>query len=140
MSKSTLFVIAWSIARTAAATFGGSVKSYFSESLKLAYAQQTTKADRSNEEKLIGLGLKIWEKGNHRRVYFSKAQLENLFGLDVDYNSRGGVSFASIQGEKISNTTASEWLANAGYYDCNKNKFVGAFATSKRLANILENA
>lgn len=38
MTKSQLFITAWSISRTAAAQFGGSVKSYFTESLKMAYA------------------------------------------------------------------------------------------------------
>ncbi len=43
MNKSTLFVTAWSIARTAAIKFGGSVKSYFSESLKMAHAMTVKK-------------------------------------------------------------------------------------------------
>lgn len=38
MNKSSLFVNAWNIARAAAAKFGGSVKSYFAESLKAAHA------------------------------------------------------------------------------------------------------
>ena len=37
MKKSELFKTAWATARTAAITFGGTVKSYFSESLKMAW-------------------------------------------------------------------------------------------------------
>ncbi|AXC66307.1 hypothetical protein DOE63_12530 [Salmonella enterica subsp. diarizonae serovar 59:z10:-] len=58
MNKSTLFITAWNMSRDAAAKFGGSVKSYFAESLKLAYGRTRL----VTLESCLKIGGKLWEK------------------------------------------------------------------------------
>lgn len=64
MNKSTLFTNAWTIARNAANQFGGSVKSYFAESLKLAYTQMSAPKELTTAS-CLRLGGKLWEKKRH---------------------------------------------------------------------------
>ncbi|WP_312738310.1 hypothetical protein [Atlantibacter hermannii] len=123
MSKSTLFITAWSIARNAAAMFGGSVKSYFAESLKLAYAQQSQPVI-STEQKLLDLGMRVWTGGNHRRIYVNAEHWAEVFGLVIDVYKTGNIKSAALNGETISNTKAYKLIALRPYFDCNTQKFV----------------
>ena len=67
VNKRNLMKTAWKIARNAAAKFNESVKSFFSEALKMAWK-------KLKDETLI-MGLceigNEWAKGNHHRVYFN---------------------------------------------------------------------
>lgn len=102
MNKSTIFSNAWSIARNAAAKFGGSVKSFFAEALKMAY-----RATELTVEALVKLGGSEWIKGDYHRVYFNGDALCEIIGLSISTYKTGNVSFAVMNGEKISNTKAS---------------------------------
>lgn len=53
-------------------------------------------------KKLESKGFKRWTKGEHDRLY---ANAES-FGLEVDYYKSGNISYATLNGEKISNTSA----------------------------------
>ena len=67
VNKSNLMKTAWEIARNAAAKFNKSVKSFFSESLKLAW--------KKLKDEILIMGLceigNEWAKGRHHRVYFN---------------------------------------------------------------------
>ncbi|WP_261465888.1 hypothetical protein [Serratia entomophila] len=102
MNKSTIFSNAWSIARNAAAKFGGSVKTFFAEALKMAY-----RATELTVEALVKMGGSEWIKGDYHRVYFNFDALCEIIGLSYSTYKTGNVSFAMYNGSKISNTKAA---------------------------------
>lgn len=106
MNKSTIFSNAWSIARDAAAKFGGSVKSFFAEALKMAY-----RATELTVDALVKLGGSEWIKGDYHRVYFNGEALCEIIGLSYSTYKTGNVSFAVLNGVKISNTKAASLRA-----------------------------
>lgn len=61
-------------------------------------------------EQLIAAGGSAWKSpdGKLHRVYF---QIDKLIGLEVEHYKTGNVSSATLNGESISNTLASEWLS-----------------------------
>lgn len=68
------------------------------------------------EQLLIEQGGKLWEGGPHRRVYLNN-WLE-LAGLEVNRYNTGNISSAYLDGEKISNTKASELAGIKCFWDC----------------------
>jgi len=95
IDKSKLMKRAWEIARNAAAKFNESVRSFFSESLKQAWA------NLKNETLIMGLCEigNYWAKGNHQRVYFN------------DLTQYVNVDELSWKHEKAV-------MAASAYYDC----------------------
>lgn len=113
MNKSTIFSNAWTISRNAAAQFGGSVKSYFAEALKMAYAALIAPV-QTIEEKLLALGLKVWENGNKRRIYVNWWQFKDVFGFEIWETKRG----YDTDVLNISKATAGQWSREKHFFDC----------------------
>ena len=96
---------AWEIAKEAVKDFGGKVKEYLSESLKMAWAE--VKEVRYTIEDLEAMGARRWTKAGYDRLYLNKAGLK-LAGLELSRYNTGNISFATLNGEKISNTKGGE--------------------------------
>ena len=77
-------------------------------------------------ERLAKVG-KLWEKAGKRRIYFD--DLSGWYGLKTTRYHTGNISSASLDGERISNTTAHHILSalsNAKvWYDFEDSKFHG---------------
>ncbi len=96
---------AWEISREAVNNFGGKVKEYLSEALKMAWAE--VKEVRYTIEDLEAMGARRWTKAGYDRLYLNKAGLK-LAGLELSRYNTGNISFATLNGEKISNTKGGE--------------------------------
>lgn len=90
-SKATLFQAAWSAARQGAAKFGGKVREYFREALKLAYAvfraqdaKKTIRTETSNPaQKLSHLAGVVWEwPANLRNTFAYRFIADNYARLE----------------------------------------------------------
>jgi len=77
MTKSELFKKAWEISRQAFNKFGGSVKSFFSEALKMA-----RKGESLFNIKDCGISnIRVWENYGKSRVYFDYKEGRNVFNF-----------------------------------------------------------
>lgn len=103
MNKSTLFITAWNMSRDAAAKFGGSVKSYFAESLKLAYSRTRL----VTLESCLKIGGKLWEKNGMRRVYFNGDIVAAAVGFEYDTYKTGNVKWACLGDASLANGRAN---------------------------------
>lgn len=77
-------------------------------------------------ETLEGMGANRWTKYDRDRLYLQKI-LPEMIGLKISRYNTGNISDASINGEKISNSSAGRYLAGMEktYYDIkNKKLFV----------------
>lgn len=81
----------------------------------------------SMKDKLISLGLKVWEKGDMERIYINDSHLESVFGLQlIRYNS-GNIFRAYLNGKKISNCKAKKLTCGKKiYFDIKSNQFMNA--------------
>ena len=64
-------------------------------------------------EKLEAKGFKRWTKGTMDRFYINA----DKFGLDVEYYKTGNVSYAALNGERISNSEGRAILGGKYYVD-----------------------
>ncbi len=103
MNKSTLFITAWNMSRDAAAKFGGSVKSYFAESLKLAYGRTRL----VTLESCLKIGGKLWEKNGMRRVYFNGDIVAAAVGFEYDTYKTGNIKWACLGDASLANGSAN---------------------------------
>ena len=76
-------------------------------------------------EMLESLGGKRWQGGSNDRVYLPVQLCCNLIGLAVTRYNSGNVSSATLEGEKISNGTATAMLSSldGSYYNVLTDKF-----------------
>lgn len=74
-------------------------------------------------DQMIKIGGKEWERGEDHRVYFSNDLIADLIELKIYRNSRGKVSSATLKGERISNSSVSNYLPGQFYYDVKEDKF-----------------
>jgi hypothetical protein len=74
------------------------------------------------EIKLIDMGLKVWSKGDKRRIYINIDRLESVFGLIQ--KGRNGAKESSLGGVAISNNKAFKLTIQDHYYDCITKQFV----------------
>jgi hypothetical protein len=77
---------------------------------------------------LIKLGGREWKTDKHYRIYFNdiKKRYFELIKLEVGYYKTGNVSWATVNGNGISNSTAREILNSVIgklYYDVRAGKF-----------------
>ena len=82
----------------------------------------------STAEKLIDMGCREWQKGDHHRIYFNwhtDEVLAEFFGLVINRYKTGNISSAYLNGEKISNSEARRIIGTNPYYDVNADRFVG---------------
>ncbi|HGG5993922.1 TPA: hypothetical protein ACJG4C_002896 [Salmonella enterica subsp. diarizonae serovar 61:r:z53] len=103
MNKSTLFITAWNISRDAVAKFGGSVKSYFAESLKLAYSRTRL----VTLEACLKIGGKLWEKNGMHRVYFNGDIVSAVVGFEYDTYKTGNIKWACLGDASLANGRAN---------------------------------
>ncbi|EHR9446534.1 hypothetical protein KV798_003568 [Salmonella enterica subsp. enterica serovar Typhimurium] len=103
MNKSTLFITAWNMSRDAAAKFGGSVKSYFAESLKLAYSRTRL----VTLESCLKIGGKLWEKNGMRRVYFNGDIVAAAVGFEYDTYKTSNIKWACLGDTSLANGRAN---------------------------------
>ena len=80
----------------------------------------------SMKDKLIALGLKIWEKGEMERIYINSEHLEAVFGLEIAFYKSGSIKKAFLNGEKLSNRQAGSLFKQNVYFDIKANQFVNA--------------
>lgn len=73
------------------------------------------------EARLIQAGGRRWTKGEFNRIYFNN--LAELYGLRYGTYNTGNISWAELDGEHISNSSARQILAMLAsakvWYDCN---------------------
>lgn len=62
---------------------------------------------------LKAIGGKEWEKGTMHRMYFNN--LAELSGLECEFYGTGNVASATLDGEHISNGSASKMLGRLGF-------------------------
>ena len=107
---------AWEIAKEAVKDFGGKVKEYLSESLKMAWAE--IKEVRYTIEDLEAIGARRWTKAGYDRLYLNEAGLK-LTGLELSRYNTGNISLAKLNGEKISNTKGGKisYIAGKAFID-----------------------
>ena len=111
---------AWEIAREAVAQFGGKIREYFGESLRIAWAEFKMPAKKTVFDlvpELEKMGFKRWQKvGNGKsfdRLYVDAREI----GLEVSYYKTGNVSGATFDGYSISNSEARRMMASKTYID-----------------------
>ncbi|BDH46410.1 hypothetical protein TUM12370_24540 [Salmonella enterica subsp. enterica serovar Choleraesuis] len=109
MTKSELFKAAWTMSRNAAAKFGGSVKSFFAEALRIMH-----NTAESVIEKLEKLGGNRWQKNEMDRIYFNFDTIAEVCGFEFGTYKTGNVSWASLRGDKIANGRATGIRASMG--------------------------
>ena len=106
MSKSQIFLKAWTAARTAALRFGGKAREFFAAALREEFAVLSSPVG-----KLVALGGKEWKKpeiGKHRVYFDSVASF-----VGVTKNSMGYLQ----DGRKLSNSAYSDTMPRRFHYD-----------------------
>lgn len=135
---------AWEIAREGYNLFGGKVRDYLSESLRIAWKEkkEMEKAftaanliDRINE--LEGMGFKRWTKNGMDRMYINA----DILGLECDHYKSGRISDATFGGQHVSNAEALRIMGAKTYIDLNAKVLVsshyGCFAAALNLLGIV---
>lgn len=76
------------------------------------------------EAKLVKVGSR-WQKNGMNRIYFN--DLHKFYGLNIDTYKTGNISYATLDGEKISNTQAakiqSRLMRGKLWFDCITGRF-----------------
>ena len=93
---------AWEIAREAVANFGGKVREYIAEAMKMAWAETRSAVDENVVNSLIARGAKRWSKGGHDRLYLNRAG-NDLANIKLEYNKKGKWQNPTLDGEYLSN-------------------------------------
>ena len=118
-TKKEIMVNAWEIAREGQKEFGGKVRDYFAQALKMAWAQAKNGLDIETLEKK---GFSRWTKGDMDRLYFN---IQKSGHMEVDHYKTGNISFAAIDGEEISHRFAGQILSVKCFIDLkNDNRLV----------------
>ena len=126
---------AWEIAKEAVKKFGGKVRQYFAEALRIAWAEskKAVKPIAERIEELEALGFKRWQKGNMDRLYINASML----GLHYGRYNTGNIKWADFQGQRISNCEARRMLAAKTYIDVKAEKVYSDNYTLERAASEL---
>lgn len=100
----------------------------FSESLKEAW----------KIEKMTTIG-NLWEKYGKRRIYFDQETLLDMFKIKIESYKSGNISYASLNGEKISNSEGYRWLGSTSsvYFDLISGKFYGTGSHVEEVINAI---
>jgi len=91
------------------------------------------------EARLIQAGGRRWTKGEFNRIYFNN--LAEFYGLRYGTYNTGNISWAELDGERISNNSARQILFTLNsakvWYDCNTGRFEAKGLTEKAHARIM---
>lgn len=125
---------AWQIAKEAVVKFGGKVREYFGEALRMAWAEHKTPKDITERiEELEALGFKRWQKNGMDRLYVDPRRI----GLEVDYYKTGNISWSQFDGCSISHAEAGRMLSTKTYIDLVKREIVsGNYTLACKVADI----
>ena len=109
-----------------------------------ANAQPTQATEQPTQAAALeGLG-KLWEKGGHRRLYLDRDAMCRIIGLEIEKYKSGSVRWASLDGERISNSAATRILLQMEYYcyyDLVAHRMIGAeFDNDGKIAAAVEAA
>lgn len=118
MTKREMFLKAHKIARETLAVVGD-YRIAFTFALKGLY--------HDVESKLIEMGLKVWEKGGHKRIYLNAYRgVREFLNLHIERYKTGNICTSEYEGESFAHGKAAILLDSLGrsYYDCHKEKFV----------------
>lgn len=123
MNKSNLFKAAHKLAKSVIqvgdnyrVTFGLAIKAILSSTKK------------SFSEILLALGLKVWEKGNMKRIYINKASQFYAFADEAGLDANTVKAYSHFADRISSNKT---------WFDLNANKFVSEKTTVNTLFSVL---
>lgn len=79
------------------------------------------------EHRLVAAGGSLWQKSGMCRVYFNG--LARWFGLECDCYKTGNIAYATLNGERISNTQAGKIAGRFGfsklYFDLTDHRYHG---------------
>lgn len=72
------------------------------------------------EQKLIEMGLRVWEKHGRRRIYINPRDFGRVFGLELKFDTKTGeIVSATLHGKPVSPKTARKLLGRrTPYYSC----------------------
>lgn len=111
-----IMVKAWEIARAGAVKFGGKVKEYFAEALKMAWAEtKTVTPEQAMDAFVVKFNRTIgaesdvkaakWQKGDKLRVYFNFADFRNA-KVFVDFDRKcNNITTAETRASKYNSIT-----------------------------------
>jgi hypothetical protein len=96
MKKAEIMRRAWELAKVGQANYGGSVKMYFSEALRIAWKESKMVKETKEEmiQRLEGLGFKRWTKGNMDRMYVNATMLGFTYDTNRYESFREAISTA----------------------------------------------
>jgi hypothetical protein len=104
---------AWELAKAGAAVYGGPVKMYFAEALRMAWKEAKGNTKEQMIEALEKVGFKRWQKAGYDRLYIDASHL----GLVCDYYNTGNICKAEFNGERISNSKGRQLKAAKTFID-----------------------
>ena len=96
MNKSQLFKAAHKLAKSVIQA-GDSYRVTFGLAIKAILAQAST----SVADTLLGMGLKVWEKSNIKRIYMTCKQFNQVTGRDYQLNDRKNKIFFDFEKNAI---------------------------------------
>lgn len=119
--KRNVMIKAWSIAREAAAKFGGKAVEYIAEALRMAWAEARKPADITERvDELTRMGFNRWQKNGMDRMYINATTM----GLTCTYYKTGNIHSATFQGYSVSNSEARGLKAAKTYIDLHRKQIV----------------
>ena len=133
--KKQVMTRAWEIARAAQVLFGGKVREFFAEALRMAW-KEIKGAGKKIIDRIAELeakGFKRWQKGTMDRLYINAREL----GLVCTYYKSGNIQSATFNGEKISNSEAYRIKNAKTYIDVATEELVSNHLMCKAAAEAL---
>lgn len=73
--------------------------------------------EMTNAEQMEAIGGRRWQKNGKDRVYFDASLWAAWIGLEISRYGSGNISYAALNGEKISNGKAAQLLNMKVYWD-----------------------
>ena len=128
MTRKEIMTNAWALAKTGAAKFGGSVKSYIAAALQIVWKESKIMESydiMAHLDELTAKGFNRWTKGNMDRLYINASML----GLNCVYRRTGSISDATFQGYSISNSEALRMKSAKTFIDIINRQIVSDNAT-----------
>lgn len=106
MTKASIMINAWGIARNAAKKFGGKAIEYISGALKMAWKMAKGLSEKQIKA-LEDKGFNRWTKYGKDRLYFDMVKAGFM---EVSYYKSGFISYSKLEGEEISHSFAGQLL------------------------------
>lgn len=88
---------------------------------------------KKSPAEMVKMGGNEWIKGDKHRIYFNQNTFSEIIGLKVNSYKTGNISSATLNGEKVSNTSVYKQLPSKAYYDVKTGEFIGEGITDNTL-------